>query len=195
MATIRKPRCPWAMNDPLNIAYHDEEWGVPQRDDTRLFEMLTLEGAQAGLSWLTILKKREGYRKAFAQFDIERIAHFKARECRSLMANPSIVRHRLKIASTITNAKAVLDLEKKGISFGQYLWSFAPESPSPAYRRMEDVPSTSEASSAMSRAMKRDGFRFCGPTICHSLMQAAGMVNDHLKGCFRHRELSASKGP
>ncbi|MBF2758983.1 MAG: DNA-3-methyladenine glycosylase I [Ectothiorhodospiraceae bacterium AqS1] len=193
MTKTQPSRCPWAMNDPLNIAYHDEEWGVPQRDDRRLFEMLTLEGAQAGLSWLTILKKRAGYRKAFAHFDIERIARFDARKVSSLMEDAAIVRHRLKIESTITNARAVLELEKKGISFGRYLWSFAPELPSPAYRRMEEVPAQSEASHAMSRALKRDGFRFCGPTICHSLMQAAGMVNDHLTCCFRHRELSASK--
>lgn len=195
MATAQRTRCPWAMNDPLNIAYHDEEWGVPQHDDIRLFEMLTLEGAQAGLSWLTILKKREGYRQAFAHFDIDRIARFKAPDRRSLMANPAIVRHRLKIESTITNAQAILDLREKGISFGRYLWSFAPETRDPAYRRMEDVPSVSEASSTMSRALKRDGFRFCGPTICYALMQAAGMVNDHLTCCFRHRELSASRRP
>ncbi len=181
------------MNHPLNIAYHDEEWGVVQQDDRRLFEMLSLEGAQAGLSWLTILRKREGYREAFAHFDIDRVARFGSHERRRLSANSAIVRHRLKIESTITNAQAILDLKAKGISFGEYLWSFAPAS-SPARKHIEDVPSQSDASLAMSRALKRDGFRFCGPTICYALMQAAGMVNDHLTCCFRHREIAAAKG-
>ncbi len=176
-----KTRCAWCLSDPLYIEYHDREWGVPVHDDRRLFEMLILEGAQAGLSWLTILKRREGYRKAFARFDAKKMARFDRRKIAALAQDPGIIRHRLKIEAAVTNARAFLEVQKEWGSFDAYLWSFAPKKIS---RRRGGVTSTPEAE-AMSRDLKKRGFRFVGPTICYAFMQAVGMVNDHAPGCFR----------
>jgi DNA-3-methyladenine glycosylase I len=183
------PRCPWATTEPA-IAYHDEEWGVPVHDDRLLFEFLILEGAQAGLSWSTILKKRENYRKAFDGFRAEKIARYGAREVRRLLADAGIVRNRLKIAATIQNAKAFLAVRKELGSFDAYLWSFVGGKPKQnRWRRMSDVPARTAESDAMSRDLLRRGFKFAGSTICYALMQATGMVNDHLVSCSRHAEL------
>ena len=180
-------RCPWCGDDPLYRAYHDLEWGVPLHDDTRLFEMLTLEGAQAGLSWLTILRKREGYRSAFAGFDPAKVAAFTADDVARLLADPGIIRNRLKIASTISNARAVLELQERHGSLDSYLWSFVDGVPiRNRWETMGDIPASTTISDAMSRELKRLGFRFVGSTICYAFMQATGMVNDHLTGCFCH---------
>jgi len=183
------PRCPWATTEPA-IAYHDEEWCVPVHDDRRLFEFLILEGAQAGLSWITILKKRENYRKAFDGFRAENIARYGARDVKRLLADAGIVRNRLKIAATITNAKAFLELREEMGSFDAYLWSFVGGTPKQnRWRRMSDVPARTVESDAMSRDLLKRGFKFVGSTICYALMQATGMVNDHLVTCPRHAEL------
>jgi DNA-3-methyladenine glycosylase I len=176
-----KTRCSWCLSDPLYIDYHDKEWGVPVHDDTRLFEMLMLEGAQAGLSWLTILKRREGYRRAFADFDAGKIVLFDARKIAALVKDPGIIRHRLKIEATVTNARAFLAVQKEFGRFDRYLWSFAPKKGS---TRRGRVTTTPEAE-AMSRDLRKRGFRFVGPTICYAFMQAVGMVNDHAPDCFR----------
>ena len=184
-------RCEWAPSaDPLYVAYHDEEWGVPSHDERHLYEMLTLEGAQAGLSWSTILRKRHGYRVAFAEFDPERVARFTARDTERLLADPAIVRNRLKVESTIDNARAVLALRDRGESLDGLLWGFVGGEPRQnRRRRLADLPAQTDESRAMSRELKRRGFRFVGPTICYALMQAVGMVNDHIVSCFRHAEL------
>jgi DNA-3-methyladenine glycosylase I len=183
------PRCPWATTEPA-IAYHDQEWGVPVHDDRLLFEFLILEGAQAGLSWITILKKRENYRKAFDGFRAEKIARYGAREVKRLLGDPGIVRNRLKITATITNAKALLALGEEMGSFDAYLWSFVGGRPKQnRWRRMADVPARTAESDAMSRDLLRRGFKFVGSTICYALMQATGMVNDHLVTCARHKKL------
>ncbi|MHB8057437.1 MAG: DNA-3-methyladenine glycosylase I [Desulfuromonadaceae bacterium] len=180
-------RCPWCGEDPLYVEYHDHEWGVPLHDDTRLFEMLTLEGAQAGLSWLTILRKREGYRRAFAGFDPATVAAFDAADSARLLADPGIVRNRLKIASTLTNAQAVLEVQARHGSLDSYLWSFAGGAPiRNSWSTMAEVPASTKLSDTMSRELKRLGFRFVGSTICYAFMQATGMVNDHLTWCARH---------
>jgi DNA-3-methyladenine glycosylase I len=177
-------RCPWCGNDPLYRAYHDHEWGMPLHDESRLFEMLTLEGAQAGLSWLTILRKREGYRSAFAGFDPRKVAAFTDDDVVRLLADPGIVRNRLKIASTITNARAVLEVQSRYGSLDSYLWSFVDGAPIRNCREtMGEIPASSPLSDTMSRELKRLGFRFVGSTICYAFMQATGMVNDHLTGC------------
>ncbi|MGE5209127.1 MAG: DNA-3-methyladenine glycosylase I [Alphaproteobacteria bacterium] len=182
-------RCPWATTEP-NITYHDEEWGVPVHDDHVLFEFLILEGAQAGLSWNTILKKRVNYRKAFDRFRAEKIARYGAREVRRLLRNDGIVRNRLKIAATITNAKMFLAVRKEFGSFDSYLWDFVGGRPiQNRWRRSADVPARTKESDAMSRDLLRRGFKFVGSTICYALMQATGMVNDHLVTCPRHAEL------
>ena len=179
-------RCGWVNDDPLYVAYHDEEWGVPVHDDRMLFEMLTLEGAQAGLSWYTILRKREAYRRAFDGFDAERIARYDDRKIASLLADPGIVRNRLKVHAAIGNARALLDLRASGIGLSEFLWDLAGGTPVVnAWRRLEDVPASTPVSQAMSKALKRRGFRFVGPTICYAFMQAVGMVNDHVTSCFR----------
>ena len=183
------PRCPWATTEPA-IAYHDKEWGVPLHDDRRLFEFLILEGAQAGLSWITILKKRENYRKAFDGFRAEKIARYDARDVKRLLGDAGIVRNRLKIAATITNAKALLALREEKESFDAYLWSFVGGAPKQnRWRRMSDVPARTPESDAMSRNLLKRGFKFVGSTICYALMQATGMVNDHLVTCPRHAEI------
>jgi DNA-3-methyladenine glycosylase I len=183
-------RCAWA-RDPLNIAYHDTEWGVPQHDDRALFEFLILEGAQAGLSWTTILKKRENYRAAFDQFDPRRVAKYDAHKVAALLADPGIVRNRLKIASAIANARAFLAVQKEFGSFDAYVWRFVGGGPKQNARRtMKDVPAKTAESDAMSRDLLKRGFKFVGSTICYAFMQAVGMVNDHTLDCFRHAKLA-----
>lgn len=189
-------RCEWVNDDPLYIAYHDEEWGVPVRDDRQLFEQLLLEGAQAGLSWYTILKKREGYRRAFDGFDPERMARYGDRKIAALLADEGIVRNRLKVHAAVGNARAWLELRESGEGFADFLWSFTGGKPIiNEWRRLEDVPASTPASQAMSRELKRRGFRFAGPTICYAFMQAAGMVNDHLVTCFRWVECGGEGRP
>lgn len=186
------PRCPWATAEP-NITYHDEEWGVPVHDDRLLFEFLILEGTQAGLSWTTILKKRDNYRKAFDRFRPEKIARYGARDVQRLLGDAGIVRNRLKIAATIDNAKMFLAARKEFGAFDTYLWSFVGGKPiQNRWRRMADVPSRTPESDAMSRDLLRHGFKFVGSTICYALMQATGMVNDHLVTCPRHVELGGT---
>lgn len=186
-----KKRCTWAGDDPLYIAYHDGEWGVPSHDDRHLFEMLTLEGAQAGLSWITILRKRENYRRAFANWDANKIARFGKKDVARLMADAGIVRNRLKIAAAIDNAKAFLQVREEFGSFDKYVWQFVGGAPiQNNCRTMRDVPACTRESDAMSRDLKQRGFGFVGTTICYAFMQAVGMVNDHVVSCFRHSELS-----
>lgn len=181
-------RCPWAQSD-LARAYHDEEWGVPSRDDRHLFEMLTLEGAQAGLSWETILKKRAGYRKAFARFDPRKVATFGPADVARLMADSGIVRNRLKVESTINNAAAFLQVQRDFGRFADYLWAFLPGGKpiQNAFRTLKHLPAETELSRAISKDMKKRGFRFVGPTVIYAFMQAVGMTNDHVVDCFRHK--------
>jgi len=182
-------RCDWA-RDELMIAYHDAEWGVPVRDDRALFEFLILEGAQAGLSWSTILKKRDAYRAAFDGFDPRAVAAYDDARQAELLANPGIVRNRLKISSAVSNARALLEVQKECGSFDAYIWSFTGgRTRQNRWSRLDQVPPRSEQSDAMSKDLARRGFRFVGSTICYAFMQATGMVNDHLTGCFRYREL------
>ena len=180
-------RCAWANGGPLEIEYHDTEWGVPSRDDRHLFEMLILEGAQAGLSWSTILRKRENYRKAFADFDPVKVARFDARKRTALMRDPGIVRNRLKIEATVANARQVLAVQDEHGGLAAYLWQFVDGRPVVnAWTAMGQVPAETAASRAMSKALIKRGFRFVGPTICYAFMQATGMVNDHITTCFRY---------
>ena len=182
-------RCPWPKSEP-DIAYHDSEWGVPQHDDRVLFEFLILEGAQAGLSWSTILKKRENYRAALDQFDARVIARYGDRKVKELLANAGIVRNRLKIAATIQNAKSFLAAQREFGSFDQYLWQFVGGRPIQNHRRaMTEVPARTAESDALSKDLLKRGFKFVGSTICYALMQAVGMVNDHLVSCYRHDEI------
>ncbi len=186
-------RCGWAGDDPLYIQYHDEEWGVPIYDDRQLFEFLILEGAQAGLSWITILRKREGYRRAFDGFDAEKIAGYDENKVAQLLSDPGIVRNRLKVGAAIGNARAYLDLRQKEGDFSDFIWSFVDGKPKMnAWPSMKDVPANTPESDAMSKALKKRGFKFVGTTICYAFMQAAGLVNDHITPCFRHRELLKS---
>jgi DNA-3-methyladenine glycosylase I len=179
-------RCGWAGTDPLYVRYHDEEWGTPVHDDRKLFEFLLLEGAQAGLSWITILRKRAGYAKAFAGFDPAKVARFDARKQAALMNDEGIVRNRLKIASAVTNARAVLAVQRELGSLDAFLWSFVGGAPITIRRRsMKDVPPRTAESDAMSKALKKRGFRFVGSTICYAFMQACGLVDDHVATCFR----------
>ena len=184
-------RCEWAAGgDDLMLAYHDEEWGAPSHDDRHLFELLTLEGAQAGLSWSTILRKREGYRRAFAGFDPEAVARFSARDVDRLLADPSIVRNRAKVESTVSNAKQVLAVQEELGSLDAYLWSFVDGRPvQNRWRRLGELPAETAQSKAISKDLKRRGFRFVGPTTIYAFMQAVGMVLDHTVDCFRYREL------
>jgi len=183
-------RCAWCGTDPLYTAYHDLEWGVPNHDDRHLFEMLVLEGAQAGLSWITILRKRENYRRAFADFDADKVARYTSADVERLMADAGIVRNRLKIESAIANARATLEAQTHFGSLDALLWKFVDGVPRDGGRRMlADVPAETVESKAMSRELKRLGFRFVGPTVCYAFMQAVGMVNDHVADCFRHREI------
>ncbi len=186
-------RCPWAGDDPLYVAYHDTEWGVPVHDDRRLFEFLILEGAQAGLSWITILRKRQAYRAAFHEFDPELVARFDEAQLAELLANPGIVRNRLKIAAAVTNARAFLAAQKEFGSFDAFLWRFvAGQTIRNTWTHMKEVPASTPASVSLSKELSRRGFKFVGPTICYAFMQAVGMVNDHLVDCFRHGEVSCA---
>ncbi len=185
-------RCPWCGDDPLYVAYHDTEWGAPCHEERRLFEFLILEGAQAGLSWITILRKRESYQRAFDGFDPEIMAHYGDADMARLMADVGIVRNRLKISAAITNARALLDLYDSGSTLDDLLWSFVDGRPvHNTFRSMSEVPAQTPASQRMSKELTRRGFKFVGPTICYANMQSMGMVNDHLISCPRHAELSA----
>jgi DNA-3-methyladenine glycosylase I len=182
-------RCAWANTHPLCVVYHDLEWGVPVHDDRHLFEMLILEGAQAGLNWLTILKKRENYREAFDNFDARKIARYDVRRVRQLMSDEGIVRNRLKIEAAIANARAYLQIQKEFGSFDAYLWPFVGGRPvRNRWKSMARIPASTEVSAAMSADLVRRGFRFVGPTICYAFMQATGLVNDHTAACFRGKE-------
>jgi DNA-3-methyladenine glycosylase I len=184
-------RCEWAGSDPLYVEYHDKEWGMPSYDDRHLFEMLILEGAQAGLSWSTILKKRENYRKAFDGFDVEKIARYNKRKFNALMQDAGIVRNRLKIEATIQNAKTYLELQDSGESFSEFIWQFVDGKPVVnKWKRMEQIPAKTAESDVMSKELKRRGFKFVGSTICYAFMQAVGMVNDHTVTCFRYKEVN-----
>jgi DNA-3-methyladenine glycosylase I len=183
-------RCPWGESHPLYVPYHDREWGKPLHDDHRFFELLVLEGAQAGLSWLTILKKRDAYRKAFDRFDPRKVARYDAKKVARLLADAGIIRNRLKIEAAITNARAFLAVQREFGSFDAYVWRFVGGKPIHNRRRsVKEVPARSAESDAMSEELRRRGFRFVGSTICYAFMQAAGMVNDHLVTCFRHHEV------
>jgi DNA-3-methyladenine glycosylase I len=184
-------RCAWVPEgDPLYVAYHDEEWGVPIRDERGLFELLTLEGAQAGLSWSTILRKREGYRRLFAGFDPEAVARLTSRDVERLLADPAIVRNRLKVESTVANAQATLELRAQGSSLRELLWQAVGGEPRRnAWTTLAEIPAETDESRALSRELKRRGFRFVGPTVLYALMQSAGLVNDHVTSCFRYTEV------
>jgi len=187
---MKKTRCGWCGDDPLYRSYHDSEWGVPLHDDQALFEFLILEGAQAGLSWITILRKRENYRAAFDNFDAVRIARYNASKIESLLQDPGIVRNRLKVGAAVTNAQKFLDVQNEFGSFDAFIWRFVDGKPRQnAWRSLAEIPASTPESDAMSRELKRRGFRFAGSTICYALMQATGMVNDHTTDCFRHKEL------
>jgi DNA-3-methyladenine glycosylase I len=184
-------RCPWSGSDPAYLAYHDEEWGVPAHDDRHLFEMLVLEGAQAGLSWITILRKRERYREVFDRFEAQLVARYGERKKQALLRDAGIVRNRLKIDAAVDNARAFLSVQKEFGSFDGYLWSFVGGRPKVnAWAEMTQVPARTPESDALSKDLRKRGFRFVGSTICYAFMQAVGMVNDHLVGCYRHRDLS-----
>ena len=188
-------RCSWCGEDPLYVSYHDREWGVPEGDGRRLWEQLTLEGFQSGLSWITILRKREGFRRAFAGFDPEVVASWGDPEIGELVQDAGIVRHRGKIEATISNARAFLALEENGPGFAQFVWSYVDGTPlQSGARTLSDVPGKTGLSERMSKDLKKNGFRFCGPTTVYAFMQAAGLVNDHMVGCHRHAEL-AGKTP
>lgn len=183
-------RCTWCGDDPLYVAYHDEEWGVPLHDEQTLFELLVLEGAQAGLSWITILRKREGYRRAFDGFDPEKIAAYDEAKIEELLQNPEIVRNRLKVESAVTNARAYLEMREEGLTLRDFFWDFVGGEPVVNhFETQDDLPAQTETSAKMSKELKKRGFRFVGPTICYAHMQSAGMVNDHVVSCFRHAEV------
>ena len=183
-------RCGWAGDDPLYLRYHDKEWGVPVHDDRKLFEMMILEGMQAGLSWLTVLRKREEFRKALDNFEAPRIAAYDERKIRSLLKNPGIIRNRLKIEAAVTNAAAFLEVQKEFGNFNSFLWSLVGHKQRQNhFRGLNEVPAKTPESDAMSRELKKRGFRFVGSTICYAFMQAVGMVNDHLVDCFRYKEI------
>lgn len=193
MATRTRTRCEWSGTDPIYVRYHDEEWGVPVHDDPRLFEFLVLEGAQAGLSWITILKKREAYRRAFAGFAPEKVARFTARHLGRLLEDPGIVRNRLKIESAVRNARAFLEVQEQFGSFDTYQWRFVDGRPLVnRHRSLRDIPARTPLSDAFSKDLKQRGFNFVGSTIVYAHMQAVGMVNDHIVDCFRHRELAGA---
>jgi DNA-3-methyladenine glycosylase I len=182
-------RCAWALGSELEQNYHDNEWGVPLHDDRKLFEFITLEGAQAGLSWATILKKRENYRKLFADFDVDKIARYNKSKIEILLNNPGIIRNRLKVESTISNARAFIEIQHKFGSFDAYIWQFTDNKPVVnRWKTVQQVPASTEISDAMAKDLKKRGFRFVGSTICYAFMQATGMVNDHTVDCFRYHE-------
>ena len=190
-----KKRCEWRTQDPLYIAYHDTEWGVPVHDDIRLFEMLTLEGTQAGLSWLTILKKRENYRKAFDGFRPELVVQYDFRKIAELLSNPGIVRNRRKVESAIQNARSVLEIQREHGSLDSFLWSFVGGTPiQNTWKSLKEIPCRSRESDSMSKELQKRGFKFVGSMICYAFMQAVGMVNDHVTSCFRYKEIRSKKG-
>ena len=185
-----KTRCTWSISDPIYVDYHDNEWGVPLHDDRFLFEFLILEGAQAGLSWITILKKRENYRKAFDNFDPEKIAKYSDKKVEKLLKNEGIIRNRLKINAAVQNAKSFLNIQKEFGSFDKYIWHFVNGKPKiNKWKNLQDVPSKTKESDLMSKDLKKRGFKFVGSTICYAFMQATGLVNDHLISCYRHEQI------
>ena len=188
-------RCEWANEGELEMSYHDHEWGVAIHDDRSLFEFLVLEGAQAGLNWSTILRKREGYRKAFDHFNVRKVSRYTGKDISRLLANPEIIRNRLKINAAITNAQAFLRVQKQFGSFDRYIWQFVNGKPiRNSWKKMADIPSSSPESEAMCKDLRKRGFKFVGATICYAFMQAVGMVNDHVVGCFRYRGLGGKAG-
>ena len=185
-----KKRCDWLTEDPIYIAYHDTEWGVPVHNDTKLFEMLILEGAQAGLSWLTVLKRRESYREAYDCFDPAKIAKWDKAKIEALLKNPGIIRNRLKVQAAVINAKAYLDVIGEFGNFDAFIWSFVGGSPiRNSWRNIKEIPATTPESDTMSKELKKRGFKFAGSTICYAFMQAVGMVNDHTVDCFRYKDI------
>jgi len=187
-------RCSWCGEDALYVTYHDLEWGVPLHDDQKLFEFLILEGAQAGLSWLTILKKRDAYRKAYHQFDVEKVARFNSRSIERLLNNAGIVRNRLKIEASISNARAFLEVQDEFGSFDKFIWQYVNHQPRQNHwRQLKDIPASTNESMQMSNDLQQRGFRFVGPTICYAFMQAVGMVNDHVADCFRYKQVAKTK--
>lgn len=183
-----KKRCDWASEEP-NTSYHDKEWGRPQHDDQKLFEFLILEGAQAGLSWTTILKRREGYRKAFSNFDAKKVAKYDQKKIESLLQDDSIIRNRLKVTSAVNNAKQFLKVQQEFDSFDKYIWGFVNHKPlKNKFKKLSEIPASTTISEKMSKDLRKRGFNFVGPTICYALMQAIGMVNDHTSGCFLHQK-------
>lgn len=194
MTNKNDKRCSWCLGDPFYESYHDTEWGTPLRNDNKLFEFLLLEGAQAGLSWITVLRKREGYRLAYDNFDPEKIARYSDKKVEKLLANPEIIRNRLKVKSAVKNAKAFLTLQDQESSFSDYLWGFVDGAPKiNRWRSMSDVPAFTEVSDQLSKDLKKRGFNFVGSTICYAFMQATGMVNDHLISCPRYKSCQADK--
>lgn len=185
-------RCAWVSDDPLYVAYHDKDWGVPVHDDQKLFEMLTLEGAQAGLSWITVLKRRENYREAFDNFDAAIVARYGAEKVEALLQNPGIIRHKQKVISTIKNAECFSGVQAEYGSFDKYIWKFVGGQPiQNTWTTLDDVPTETDISRAMSKDLKARGFSFVGPTICYAFMQACGLVNDHTTDCFRREQVKA----
>ncbi len=183
-------RCGWSTSDPLYIKYHDEEWGAPLHDDRKLFEMLILEGAQAGLSWLTVLRKRENYRRAFDNFDPEKIARYDEDKIQELLQNPGIIRNKLKVRAAVTNAQAYLQVQKEYGSFDKYIWQFVGGKPIVnSFHDLREIPAKTKESDAMSKDLLKRGFKFVGSTICYAHMQATGMVNDHVVSCFRYNQV------
>lgn len=187
---MKKHRCGWCVGDDLYEAYHDEEWGVPVKDDETLFEFLILETFQAGLSWITVLRKRENFRKAFDQFDYKKIAQYDQAKIDSLLTDPGIIRNKLKVNATVSNAKAFMEIQKKYGSFSKYIWGFVDHEPiKNAWKNYKDAPATTELSDALSKDLKKRGFKFVGSTVIYAHMQATGMVNDHEVNCFRYHEV------
>ena len=183
-------RCEWCGTDPLYVKYHDKEWGVPVHDDNKHFEMIILDGAQAGLSWLTVLRKRENYRKAFDKFNPKKVVKYDEKKIAELLENPGIIRNKLKVKSAVTNAQAFLKVQKEFGSFDKYIWQFVNyKTIVNKWKSLKELPATSKESDAMSKDLKKRGFNFVGSTICYAYMQAAGMVNDHIKSCFRYKEV------
>jgi DNA-3-methyladenine glycosylase I len=190
MATQKNDRCPWSLKDPIYIAYHDEEWGVPERDPERLFAKLVLDGFQAGLSWILILRKRDNFHRAFDGFDPERIVRYNARKLAALKADAGIIRNTAKIEGTVKNARAYLALRDAGTNFSDFIWSFTDgKTLQNRWKAAKQVPAETDESRAMAKELKRRGFTFCGPTVCYAFMQAVGIVNDHLTTCFRYEQL------
>lgn len=187
-------RCSWCGNDPVYVAYHDHEWGVPLHDENRLFEFLILEGAQAGLSWITILKKRDAYRKAYHDFEVEKVARFNARSVERLLNNPGIVRNRLKVEASISNARAYLDIQDKHGSFNEYIWGYVDGEPlQNNFKTLKHIPASTFLSDTISKDLKKRGFKFVGSTIVYAFMQATGMVNDHVTSCYRYEQVAKLK--